>query len=243
MVELSVVVPTTIEDDAAVPVLRHLPNPGSLDLEYEVIVRRDPGASTARNEGIERASGEKIVFLDDDSVPEERYLEAVSAALDERVAVTGRVVQPDDAPFSEMDVPWYDQGDEPKPTTMVAGCNMAVRRSVLEEVGGFNETFDHGHEETELAHRISERYDIVYDPSMVVEHPFAESVRGYWRKEFRHGKADVLWWTFDGWSRRKRVLQSLALLLPVRRPVRFVGSVVRFAGRLYAVTLDLLGRR
>lgn len=235
MVEVSVVVPTTIEEDADIPVIEHLSESSFRD--FEVIVRRDSGASKARNEGIKRASGEKIVFLDDDSRPIDGYLEAASKALDEHVAVAGRVIQPPDDPFADMDIPWYDQGTEPKLTTMVVGCNMAVRRGVLDEIGGFDETFNYGHEEYILAQRILDKYDIYYDPSMVVEHAYADSIPGFWRKEFRHGKADVLLWEAEDWALRKRFTQSMKMLLPAKGPVKTVGGIYRVAGRLFGLVM------
>ncbi|WP_160132932.1 glycosyltransferase family 2 protein [Halococcus salsus] len=200
MVEISVIVPTTLPDDADVLSAARL---ASDDFEdYEVLIQREGGAAHARNVGIERARGDKLVFLDDDSIPCAGYLRVASVALDAYPAVAGRVFQPDDAPFADLDLPWYDQGDESKPTDMLPGCNMAIRREVLDEVGGFDaETFGWGHEESELAERIAEAYTIQYVPELVVEHTYVESFRHFLRKSYLLGRADVQWWRLDGKSR------------------------------------------
>lgn len=230
MVELSVVVPTIAEDEREIEVLRYLYRCDYDD--YEVIIRQDPGASKARNEGIKRASADKIVFLDDDSMPREGFLKAASEALDEHEAVTGRVYQPEDAPFKDLDLPWYDQGEEPKRTTLVAGCNMAVRKGLLEEVGGFNEAYHHGHEETELAERICQHHQFHYIPDMVVDHYFADSIWNYWRKAYRHGKADVLQWRKEGLSWSDRLLLALPITHPNNDIVQMISTIIRRFGRI-----------
>ena len=236
MVELSVVVPTIAENEEEIEVLRHLDRCSCND--YEVLTRRDEGASKARNEGIKRANAEKIVFLDDDSMPREGFLEAASEALDEHEAVTGRVFQPEDAPFGHLDLPWYNQGEEPKRTTQVVGCNMAIRKGLLEEVGGFNERYYHGHEETELAERINRDHDIFYVPEMVVDHYFADSVRNYWRKAYRHGKADMLQWEGQDLSWRELLWRSLPIPVPSTDVVRMISGVVRRLGRIRGLIAD-----
>lgn len=238
-VELSIVVPTLAGPDSDIEVLSALDD---CDFKgYEVLLSRAKGASHARNVGIEKASSEKIVFLDDDSKPQGNYLAAASRALDEHDAVTGLVVQPEDAPFRDKDLPWYDQGDEVKQTSLVVGCNMAVRRDVLLNVGGFDERFHHGHEETELAARINEKYDIYYHPEMVVEHPFASSTWGYWKKSFRHGRADAQLWELRDEPWRSRLVQSVPASRPNAGPVEFVSRFFRRFGRIAGLRNQLLG--
>lgn len=236
-VDLSVVIPTTVERDQDVDAIRYLQDCKYDD--YEVIVRRDEGAVKARNEGIKRANADKIVFLDDDSMPRDGYLEAASKALEEHKAVTGRVLQPDDSPFKGKELPWYDQGDEPKRTELVAGCNMAMRKELLEAVGYFNEELYFGHEETELAERIRQRTYIYYNPEMVIDHYFAESVWDYWRKSYRHGKADVRWWRITNAPWRERLLLSFPLLIPQREDsVELISRFVKKFGRINGLLFD-----
>lgn len=232
MPELSVVIPTTIEDDEDVPAVDYLRR-CSYD-DYELVIRRDEGASQARNAGIREATSDKLVFLDDDSMPRDGHLRAAAAALSDHDAVAGRVFQPPDAPFADKDLPWYDQGDEPKRTNLLPGCNMAMRKSLLERVGTFNESLPWGHEETDLALRICEETYIYYEPSMVVDHYFAESVWAYWKKSHRHGIADVQWWRVNGTAWHEQFLRSLPVFLPRENldAVEFVSLVSKRLGRI-----------
>ena len=238
MVEVSVIVPTILPPGATIEPVERLARDEFDD--YEVIVRRDDGAAHARNVGIERASGEKLVFLDDDSVPCEGFLRTASVALDAYPAVAGRVIQPADAPYRDLELPWYDQGDETKPTDLLPGCNMAIRREVLESVGGFDEeAFGWGHEESELAERIAEEYAIQYVPELAVEHTYVESFRDFLEKSYLLGRADVRWWRLDGKSDRWLVRQTLNT--PLREDSR-LGTARRVAQRVGWIAETVAGR-
>ncbi|WP_318568034.1 glycosyltransferase family 2 protein [Salinigranum marinum] len=239
MVELSIIIPT-IKPESEIVCLRYLERQDFDD--YEVIIRSDPGASKARNAGIERANAEKLVFLDDDSMPRPGYLRAASAALDDHDVVAGRVFQPADAPITYKQLPWYDQGDEGRHTELIVGCNMAMRTRVLDAVGGFNEAFFHGHEETELGRRISRHFDIYYEPSMVVEHYYAFSIRQYWAKAYRHGRADADWWAVDAVPLRTRLWRCAPTNVLRRQPVETVAELVVRFGRARRLAAQLLGR-
>jgi GT2 family glycosyltransferase len=235
MVEVSVIIPTTLPEGATIEPVERLAR-DSFD-EYEVLVRREEGAAHARNVGIEQARGEKLIFLDDDSIPCEGYLRTASVALDAYPAVAGRVRQPADARFADLELPWYDQGAATKPTDMLPGCNMAIRQEVLDAVGGFDEeTFGWGHEESELAERIAQHYEIQYVPELLVEHTYVESLPDYVEKSYLLGRADVRWWRLDGKSLRWLVRQSLnssirgeTRLETVRRIAQRVGWLAEIA--------------
>lgn len=239
MVELSVIIPT-IKPESEILCLRYLDQQDFDD--YEVIIRSDPGASKARNEGITRANAEKLVFLDDDSMPRPGYLQAASEALADHDVVAGRVFQPDDAVITYKKLPWYDQGEEGKYTELIVGCNMAMRKAVIERVGGFNEAFFHGHEETELGRRISQEFDIYYEPRMVVEHYYAFSIRQYWQKAYRHGKADADWWAVDEVPLATRLRRCLPTNVLRRQPIETVAELVVRYGRIRRLLAQLLGR-
>lgn len=202
-------------------------------VEAELIVRDDDGASAARNAGIREATADKLVFLDDDSVPRGDYFQRVSALLDEHPAVTGRI-RDTGAPMLRCLSTQYDQGDEGHFTETVVGCNMAVRREVIDDIGGFDERLPYGHEETELVDRLCENYDVWYSPDLVVDHPFAESLRGFLEKQYRHGHEAIPYYRIRGESVPRRVAR-FALV-----PSHYTGptaraTVLRSLGQLVSV--------
>lgn len=235
MVELSVIIPT-LKDRSDIECLTYLDQGDFAD--YEVIVRRDEGAAKARNEGIKRASADKLVFLDDDSRPAKGYLTEAARVLEEEAVVAGRIIHPHDDVFGRSYTDHYDRGATPRHVDTFISCNMALRREVFDAVGLFDENFVWGHEEKELAERVREAYDIYYDPDLVVEHTYADSLRDFWMKRYRQETQRPYYWQLHGISTTGQLARTGYTLL---RPSRYVGedlqhTVVK-AGVTIAVTL------
>lgn len=111
-----------------------------------------PNRGKARNAGIALASGDAIVFVDDDVVTPPHFLAAHAKAHRDEIfplAVSGPI----------LNVP--DASQRPEPTAanfsraFFVTCNVSVRAASLRAVGGFDEAFDlYGWEDTELGARL-----------------------------------------------------------------------------------------
>ncbi|MFC5135082.1 MULTISPECIES: glycosyltransferase family 2 protein [Haloferacaceae] len=243
MPELSVIVPTLKPRDEIESVTR-LESGSFDDDDYEVLVQREDSATKARNAGIRRASAEKLVFLDDDSLPTDGYLERVSDLLDCESVVTGRIVHPRDDVIKRFTT-HYDQGPEPRYVTRFWGCNAACRREVFEEVGMWDENITWGHEEKELADRMLTRHPIYYDPELTVVHPYADSVRDYWRKQYKLELQTPYLWEKEGVPRSQQYFRTLQI---VANPMNYVGfspkhAVVRAGSNLMQFAGRVVGMR
>jgi len=146
----------------------------SLYLPITIISKENGGVSSARNEGIKKAQGKYIAFLDsDDSWLSEKlkaqieYLESnPSISLvytDEYIEVNGELLPK--TRFQRADV-----GDDIKNNFLLSGfvqrtpihtSAVMVKKSVLDEVGCFNQTLKI-HEDSELWNRISMKYKFGY---------------------------------------------------------------------------------
>jgi GT2 family glycosyltransferase len=152
----------------------------------------EPGLSGARNTGVEAATGEVVVFLDDDAVPEAGWLEGYRHWFaDPAVGAVGGAVRPR---WQGGRAPrWF-----PEELGWVVGCDyrglpghgqairnpigasMAVRRSVFERVGGFTDVLGRvggkpvGCEETDLCIRARQA-----DPGIRIVRDTAGAV-GHW---------------------------------------------------------------
>jgi GT2 family glycosyltransferase len=127
--------------------------------------------SRSRNLGIAAAAGELVAFLDDDAVPEPRWLEELVAPFaDDRVAGVGGLVldhtgtrvqwrhlvtsRSGEHDFEQ--VPPLDRFVAPgaDPFLYVAGGNSAFRRAALAEVEGFDEEIEYNFDEAEVCLRL-----------------------------------------------------------------------------------------
>lgn len=229
--DVSVIIPT-LKSPSEIEAVEYLER-GTFD-DYEVVVSDAYPVTRARNEGIERASADKLVFLDDDSRPRENYLERASKTLEEQYAVAGRIFHPRDDIFRKYFTAHYSHGDYPKTVDRFWGCNMALRREVFETVGGWDEQMGWGHEEKELAERVNREYDIYYDPEMIVDHPYAESIPDYWRKHYELAQQTPYYWETQGLSTSEQIEQTVSSLV---NPLNYLGrtptaTVTRAGGTL-----------
>ena len=152
--------------------------------------------SAARNAGIGQSAGEIVAFIDDDAVPEPLWLDHLIATFaDESVSAAGGFVigrngislqwkgrmvfsdgQAVDLPIEGMKPRVFDA--EAGRAIKTEGTNMAVRRDVLIDVGGFDAAFRFYLDETDLNMRLTangHRTAIV--PLAQVHHGYAESDR------------------------------------------------------------------
>lgn len=140
------------------------------------ILRNDHplGPGGGRNRGWRQARSPLIAFTDDDCVPDPRWLQALidAAAQQAGAVLQGRTVpDPDELPSGNRLLTRTVSIDRLGP--QYETCNIAYPRAVLEEVGGFDESYGlrPGGEDTDLAWRCLERGHIaVFVPHAVVRH-------------------------------------------------------------------------
>jgi len=159
--------------------------------------------SYLKNQGIRQSRGQIVALLDDDSIVEPGWLEAVVAVFKDASVggVTGRVIEDAFPVDVSPDVAWLSPRDdmlcnfnnlwpEPVEVDYLYGCNMAWRRSVLEKAGGFDPWMSYSRGEQELSLRVKQAgYRLLFHPDVVVRHlraPRAEgTVQRSGAKDFR----------------------------------------------------------
>lgn len=101
--------------------------------------RRGPGP--ARNRGWRTGHAPLVAFTDDDCAPRPTWLAALTAGFEDADVVQGATVPAPDQ--QEHRGPFSRTLEILGPSPFFETCNMGYRRSVLEELGGFDEAFDH----------------------------------------------------------------------------------------------------
>lgn len=159
----------------------------------KLIAFDEANISAARNAGINAAAGDAIAFIDDDAVPEPLWLAKLTAPLGQGFAASGGFVlgrngislqwgaRHFDQTGATRDLPLSIDGTpDPAPGHAIKteGTNMAVRRDVLVELGGFDPNFRFYMDETDLNWRLfrAGRQTAIV-PDAVVHHGFAASSR------------------------------------------------------------------
>lgn len=135
-----------------------------------------PNLSHARNLGIAQAAGDIIAFLDDDAVPEPRWLTHLSAAFTPTVAAVSGTVVERQRKNTDLRGVTVQATDTPDATDGLSGPNMAVLRSALAQINGFDPAFQVSFGVADLSVRLTQAgYRTASAPSAVVHHDAAEN--------------------------------------------------------------------
>jgi cellulose synthase/poly-beta-1,6-N-acetylglucosamine synthase-like glycosyltransferase len=172
----------------------------------KLVVERKKGLNTARNTGIRNSNGEIIAFTDCDCVvPSNWITKIVENFKDSQVSCVGGSAKGVCIDFiSEYAdnsivplMPFFEKREE---LNMVkpflrhpAGCNMAFRRKVTEEVGCFDENIQYGFDEVEFTERVCRAgYKMVLDPNVLVWHKHRSTLKEFLKQNFRYGRGSGL---------------------------------------------------
>jgi len=184
---------------------RYEPNTGSF------------GLNVARNTGVERSTGELVVFVDDDVRVRPLWLRALLRAADEHPEVdvfTGpieprlegrggrdriRTCGREGPPITSLDLGALDTD-----TRYAWGANMTIRRAALERVGPFDVSLEHGGDEQEWQDRLRASTPgarVLYVAAAALEHRRAGTdarLRSLARAAYVRGRASRRFERFRG---------------------------------------------
>lgn len=207
-----------VVDQAPEPVLEFaLRKQFSADSRLRYLHLTSAGAARARNHGLACAKGSIVAFIDDDATADPNWLNSIADALadpSQPALIAGRLLPV----WAGMRPTWYprerefllglyDVGTERRPLPagdLPIAANMAGRRQIIVDHGGFDETLGPNYfrkekmitgEESILARRIrASGYGILYEPAAVVRHhigPHKQSRQYFLKRSFWEGVTTV----------------------------------------------------
>ena len=163
----------------------------TLSGDVQIIRNHDNlGFARACNQGAKAARGKYLVFLNNDTIPQSGWLNALVAEAegDASVGIVGSKLLYPDGTIQHAGVvrdcqyllPYHlyksFAGEHPavnhrREFQIVTAACLLIRRSLFEEVGKFDEGYLNGLEDADLCLKVRERgYQVVYQPRSVVVH-------------------------------------------------------------------------
>ncbi|HVH74682.1 MAG TPA: glycosyltransferase [Stellaceae bacterium] len=228
-------------------------NDGSTDGTLEIAERwgycrilsgPNEGLSAARNRGAEAADGEIVAYTDSDCVADPDWLTYLVAKMEagNLAACGGPNLPPPEESLVAAAVAVSPGGPthvliSDEVAEHIAGCNMAFRREVLLQLGGFDPVYRAAGDDVDICWRFQDAgYVIGFSAAAIVWHFRRNTVRAYLRQQRGYGKAEALVYAkhpfrFNLFGQAKwlgRIYGDLsAALLLSRKPVIYSGTFGR----------------
>jgi glycosyltransferase involved in cell wall biosynthesis len=182
---------------------------GSTDNTQEILARfpsvinikqKNMGLSHARNVGMERATGDVVVYTDSDCEADEDWLYylAVSLVRSGYVGMGGPNLIPDEGSWVADCVglspggPTHVMVDD-RTAEHVPGCNMAFYRWALKQVNGFDPQYRKAGDDVDVIWRLQDLgYPIGFSPAAQVWHYRRNTIKAYLKQQRGYGEAEAL---------------------------------------------------
>ncbi len=170
---------------------------------FVLIIQENQGPAAARNKGIDKASGDYILFVDDDVVPQPNliYEHMRFHEMHENSVVVGPMLTPADFDMQPW-VSWEQAMLVKQYAAMAEGQwaptarqfftgNASLLRSTLIDAGGFDTAFQRA-EDLELAYRLADRgLNFLFNAEAVGFHYAERSFDSWLKIPYAYGRNDV----------------------------------------------------
>jgi GT2 family glycosyltransferase len=190
------------------------------------------GPAGNRNSGAKIANGEWLIFIDDDCIPESNFIQSYQLAILQNPQINvfeGRIF-PD-----RKRKTWAEGCPENSSGGMLWTSNLCIKKSLFDQLGGFDERFRVAYEDVEFAHRLKQNeIQSIFVHEAAVCHP--------WRSLRSGGK---------NWKTKGYQIESLLLFLEKHkdahnefgRPALYLKNFIRIISKnLFYCLFKLRGR-
>lgn len=157
------------------------------------IYQENAGPAAARNKAWKNSTSDICIFTDGDCVPSPDWIERLLVPFSNPAvgATAGTYRTMNDkfllARFIGLEIAWRHSSY--KETIDVHGTyNLAVRKTVLEEVGGLDESYPKASgEDWDMTYKISRKYKIIFVSEAIVGHYHPDDLWWYTKNQVRRG--------------------------------------------------------
>lgn len=164
-------------------------------LKY-IKLNKNYGLSLARNIGIKYAKGYIVIFLDDDAIPADDFVEQHIKAYqtNDIIGLRGKAIPINKKNIYNHFSYHYNYGDKIIPCYINLEGNSSFKKNELINIGGFNPKLEGagGYEGLELTCRIISKYKdrgkLIYYPNAIIYHDYSLNFFKYIKKMLRHNK-------------------------------------------------------
>lgn len=158
---------------------------------------RAPGINVARNDGFKAAKFEVIAYCDADDIADSNWIAEISKAADAHDLIGGAIHTNslNDAEALER------VGKHPCENGLITrmgflphatGANFAIKREVLETLGGWNENYVGGADDIEMCWRAQlANHSLGFAPNAIMHYKYRESAKSTADQARSYGRSDV----------------------------------------------------
>ena len=169
----------------------NLSNYEGRNLKY-IQLTRNFQLSFAKNVSLQFARARTVAFLDDDAIPDHRWVENIITSFKNNkiIALRGKIMSKNAENIYNLVAYHYNLGKVIIPSFIDSEGNSAFDKNKLVEVDGFNSQL-FGHEGVELTYRLIGNRNIhlsIYDPSVVIYHNYCASFFHFLLKNIKHAQ-------------------------------------------------------
>lgn len=173
--------------------------------EIIVLTKKHTGVCQTRNLGIEYSKAKYIAFIDDDCIPDKKWLEnflSIITKNPDTYAIGGRILSiSNESIFQRYAIkrnlltkPVYLNGR----IISLITANALIKREVLIKIGGFEREFDTilgscGGEDADLSFKLrQEKIKLSYCESAIVYHFHRDTLNSFIKQQYRNGQGLII---------------------------------------------------